>query len=185
MLRPDFCQLALPHMDALYRTACRLSRGPAEAEDLVQETYLEGFRSYPSLKDPERCRAWLFRILHNLWSDRRSRDTARQVLWGAASDLLADGAGRAAGSGDLEREITTSGYSDEIERALGDLPEDFRTAVLLVTVEEMSYAEVAEVMGCPIGTVRSRVARGRALLASALAENGRTDPRTDPGKEHA
>lgn len=157
MLRPDFCQLALPHMDALYRTAYRLSRGPAEAEDLVQETYLEGFRAYPSLRDPERCRPWLFRILHNIWSERQSRDTARAALLPGTE------------AESLEQPAAEGGYSDEVEKALSTLPEEFRTAVLLVTVEELSYAEVAEVMGCPIGTVRSRVARGRALLATALS----------------
>ena len=79
MSRPDFAALTLPHMGALYRTACRLVARPAEAEDLVQETYLEGFRSYPGLRDPERSRAWLFRILHNLWSERRTREGARAL----------------------------------------------------------------------------------------------------------
>jgi RNA polymerase sigma-70 factor (ECF subfamily) len=144
-------------MDALYRTACRLSRLPAEAEDLVQETYLEGFRGYASLRDPERCRAWLFRILHNIWSERHARANAGRPGFPGTKD------------GDLEQEIAERGYSDEVEKALETLPDEFRTAVLLVTVEELSYAEVAEVMGCPIGTVRSRVARGRALLATALS----------------
>ena len=87
-------------------------------------------------------------------------------------------------SRNLEREILDAGYSEEMEAALKDLPEDFRTALLLVTVEEMSYAEVAEVMGCPIGTVRSRVARGRALLATALA-TARAEPlaAAEPRKE--
>jgi RNA polymerase sigma-70 factor, ECF subfamily len=149
-------------MGALYRTACRLVARAAEAEDLVQETYLEGFRSYPSLRDPERSRAWLFRILHNLWSERRARDGARALaakLDPTANELR----------GNLEQELTDTGYSDEVAVALASLPEEFKTAVLLVTVEEMSYAEVAEVMSCPIGTVRSRVARGRSLLAAALA----------------
>jgi RNA polymerase sigma-70 factor, ECF subfamily len=147
--------------------------GPAEAEDLVQETYLEGFRCYGSLRDPERCRSWLFRILHNLWSERRARERARTGL-GADDEA----------SRNLERDIVDSSYSEEMEAALKDLPEDFRTALLLVTVEEMSYAEVAEVMGCPIGTVRSRVARGRALLATALAMARAEQPTAaEPRKE--
>jgi RNA polymerase sigma-70 factor (ECF subfamily) len=146
-------------MGALYRTACRLTSRVAEAEDLVQETYLEGFRCYASLKDPSRCRAWLFRILHNLWCERRTRERTRALVLSLGTRV----------EGNLEREIIEVGYSDEVERALATLPDEFRTAVLLVTVEEMSYEEVAEVMGCPIGTVRSRVARGRALLAASLA----------------
>jgi RNA polymerase sigma-70 factor (ECF subfamily) len=152
-------------MGALYRTAVRMGGSTAEAEDLVQETYLEGFRCYGSLRDPERCRPWLFRILHNLWSERHARERARTGAAGDGED-----------SRNLERELTDSGYSEEMEAALKDLPEDFRTALLLVTVEEMSYAEVAEVMGCPIGTVRSRVARGRALLATDLATARAQEP---------
>jgi RNA polymerase sigma-70 factor, ECF subfamily len=175
--RPDFCQLALPHMGALYRTATRLTSRPAEAEDLVQETYLEGFRSYASLRDPERCRAWLFRILHNLWTDRRRHEVVREtahVNGDAIAAALALPPVR-----NLEHEIIQAGYSDEVERALASLPEEFRTALLLVTVEELSYAEVAEVMGCPIGTVRSRLARGRALLATALATARAVEPRKE------
>lgn len=172
--RPDFCQLAMPHMGALYRTARRMANGAAEAEDLVQETYLEGFRCYESLRDPGRCRPWLFRILHNLLSERHARERSRSAA----------AAGGIEPSANLERELTETGYSEEMEAALRDLPEDYRTAVLLVTVEELSYAEVAEVMGCPIGTVRSRVARGRALLATALA-TARAEPpaAAEPRKE--
>jgi RNA polymerase sigma-70 factor, ECF subfamily len=159
-------------MGALYRTACRLTSRTAEAEDLVQETYLEGFRCYATLKDPDRCRAWLFRILHNLWSDRRARERTRSLVRALATRV----------EGDLEREITETGYSDEVERALAALPEDFRTALLLVTVEEMTYDEVAEVMSCPIGTVRSRVARGRALLAANLAKANVIRPPDRPGQ---
>jgi RNA polymerase sigma-70 factor (ECF subfamily) len=176
--RPDFCQLALPHMGALYRTATRLTSRVSEAEDLVQETYLEGFRSYASLRDPERCRAWLFRILHNLWTDRRRRDGAEERATNGHKALAAVNTALAPVR-DLEREITSAGYSDEVERALQALPEEFRTALLLVTVEELSYAEVAEVMGCPIGTVRSRLARGRALLATALATARAEEPRKE------
>jgi RNA polymerase sigma-70 factor (ECF subfamily) len=170
---PDFAQLALPFMGALYRTACRLTSRQAEAEDLVQETYLEGFRCYSSLKDTSRCRPWLFRILHNLWCERRSRERNRLLLRSLHTRV----------EGDLERELTEQGYSDEVERALADLPDEFRTAVLLVTVEEMSYDEVAEVMGCPIGTVRSRVARGRALLAAKLMTSARAKVGDGDGDE--
>jgi RNA polymerase sigma-70 factor (ECF subfamily) len=157
---PDFAQLALPLMGALYRTACRLT-STAEAEDLVQETYLEGFRCFASLKDPARLRPWLFRILHNLWCERRARERNRLLVRALTTHS----------EGNLEREVTEAGYSDEVERALAALPDEFRTALLLVTVEEMRYDEVAEVMSCPIGTVRSRVARGRALLAASLMKS--------------
>jgi RNA polymerase sigma-70 factor (ECF subfamily) len=162
--RPDFASLTLPHMAALYRTACRLTARASEAEDLVQETYLEGFRAYPGLRDPDSSRAWMFRILHNLWSERRTKETARALS--AKLETSDWSAVVLPGHEDV-------GFSDELALALAALPEEFRTAVLLVTVEELSYGEVAEVMNCPIGTVRSRVARGRALLAAALAAHRR------------
>jgi len=155
-------------MGALYRTAARMTTRVAEAEDLVQETYLEGLRSFASLRDPGRCKAWLFRILHNLWSDRVAREQARRLARGFEMRP----------PGDLEKEVLEGSYSDEVERELRGLPAEFRTALLLVTVEEMSYAEVAEVMACPIGTVRSRVARARAMLATALCAE-REMPATD------
>jgi RNA polymerase sigma-70 factor (ECF subfamily) len=156
-------------MGALYRTACRLTSRPAEAEDLVQETYLEGFRCFVSLKDPTRVRPWLFRILHNLWCERRTRDRNRALVRALATRA----------EGNLETEVVEAGYSDEVERALAALPDEFRTALLLVTVEEMRYDEVAEVMSCPIGTVRSRVARGRALLAASLMTHQTRDQTRD------
>jgi RNA polymerase sigma-70 factor (ECF subfamily) len=152
-------RLALPHLDALYRTARRLAARPADAADLVQQTYLEASRSFGSLRDETRCRAWLFRILHHVWYHQRAR---------SRSDLEALRGPGMEPTGDLEREIADGGYSDEVDQALRAIPEEFRVALLLVAVEELSYEGAAEVMGCPIGTVRSRVARGRALLAAAL-----------------
>lgn len=154
----DFARLALPHLDGLYRTARRLTSRSSEVEDLVQETFLEAFRCFASLEDPARCRAWLFRILRNRLFHHRERERTRSVAR----------AGSPVTAGDLERELAEAGFSDEVERALGALPEEFRTTLLLVAVEELSYEEVAEVMECPLGTVRSRVARGRALLGAAL-----------------
>lgn len=158
----DFGPLALPHMDALYRTARRLTARAAEAEDLVQQTYLEGYRSFRGLRDPARCRAWLFRIMRNVLFHLRQRRQA-----GDAGGTTVDGA--AGPVGNLEQEVLDAGYSDEIELALRGMPEEFRTAFLLVAVEELSYEEVAEAMECPIGTVRSRVARARALLMAELS----------------
>lgn len=147
-------------MDALYRTARRLTFRSAEAEDLVQETFLEGYRCFSSLADPGRCRAWLFRIMRNRLFHQRERERTRAQATG--------GPLAGAGTGDLERELADASYSDEVERGLRALPEELRTALLLVAVEELSYEEVAEVMECPIGTVRSRVARARAQLGAAL-----------------
>jgi RNA polymerase sigma-70 factor (ECF subfamily) len=154
--------MALPHLDGLYRLACRLTARRAEAEDLVQETFIEAQRGFPALRDPGRCRAWMFRILRNLWFHQRQKERARAAF--GATELAA---GRE-GVGDLEREVMALGFSDEVESALRQLPEEFRTAIVLVAVEELTYEEVSEIMDCPIGTVRSRVARGRSLLTAML-----------------
>ncbi len=157
MARTDFGRLALPHLDALYRTARRLTRRSGEAEDLVQETFLEGFRCADSLRDPGRTRAWLFRILRNVWFHKGQRRRPERPLDEGEAE-----------AGNLEEELLAGSFSEEVARGLGALPEEYRTALLLVTVDELTYDEVAEAMGCPIGTVRSRVARARALLAAEL-----------------
>lgn len=161
LVRPDFGRLALPHLEALYRTARRLTARAAEAEDLVQQTYLEAQRSFHRLRDADRCRAWLFRILHNLWFHQRRR--AGPAAWALRGEQVDP-----AGPADPEDAVVGLQYSDEVELALRRLPAEFRTALLLAVVEGLSYEEVAEIMGCPKGTVRSRVARGRALLAAEL-----------------
>jgi RNA polymerase sigma-70 factor, ECF subfamily len=159
----EFKRLALPHLDAVYRTARRLTARSAEAEDLVQQTFLEAYRSFHTLRDPGRCKAWLFRIFHHVWYHQRQRSRRPEVP--------------ADPTPDLEQEILAGGFSDEVERALRALPEEFRTAFLLVAVEEMSYDEVSVSMECPVGTVRSRVARARALLTAELSASGLGEPR--------
>lgn len=157
-----FGRLALPLMDALYRTARRLTRSDADAKDLLQQTYLEAFRSVATLGDPRRIRPWMFRILRNVWVDEQKRLHDRPPL-----EAL-DGAQPAALVGNLEEELLGAGFSDEVNAALLAVPADFRWAVVLVDVEGMSYDEAAEVMDCPKGTVRSRLARGREALLSRL-----------------
>jgi RNA polymerase sigma-70 factor (ECF subfamily) len=173
----EFGRVALPLMDALFRLARRLTGSGADAEDLVQQTYLKGFRCFGQLDDRSRCRAWMYRILRNLWLEqeglRRSRPAL--VLQGGLED---QGEAEALWpAGDLEQELLAAGFSDEVEAALGALPETFRTVVLLADVEGLSYDDVAEVMGWPKGTVRSRLSRGRALLARHLQRSRRADAR--------
>lgn len=163
MPRPDFALLALPHLEALHRTALRLSGSRGEADDLVQQTYLEAQRAFATLREPGKCRPWLFGILHNLWAQRRVRALARQShearLATESADALTD----------LEPDVVAAAYSDEVELALRALPGELRAALLLVTVEELTYAEAAQAMSCPIGTVRSRVSRAREQMTLLLA----------------
>jgi RNA polymerase sigma-70 factor (ECF subfamily) len=148
-------------MDALYRTARRLTRTEADAKDLLQQTYLEACRSVKSLADPDRLRPWMFRILRNLWADEHKR--RRPTL--EISEVEP-----AVATGNLEEEVLREGFGDEVQAALAALPAEFRWAVVLVDVEGLSYDEAAQVMECPKGTVRSRLARAREALLARLAQ---------------
>jgi RNA polymerase sigma-70 factor, ECF subfamily len=158
--------------DALYGAALRMTRDRSDAEDLLQETYLKAFRAYGRFEEGTNLRAWLFRILTNTYiSTYRARQRAPQL-----SDvddvedlylykrLTATGLSRSAEDAALER-LT----APEVLAALDELPEQFRLAVLLSDVEQFSYKEIADIMDVPIGTVMSRIHRGRKALQKALA----------------
>jgi len=163
---------ALVFADSLYGAALRMTRNPADAEDLLQETYLKAFRAYGGFEAGTNLRAWLFRILTNTYiSTYRSKQ--RGPVQEDVEDiedlylyrrLAATGMSRSAEDAALER-LT----APEVLQALEDLPEQFRLAVLLSDVEQFSYKEIAEITEVPIGTVMSRIHRGRKLLQQALA----------------
>jgi RNA polymerase sigma-70 factor (ECF subfamily) len=167
-----FSEEALGFADSLYGAALRMTRNPADAEDLLQETYLKAFRAYPRFEEGTNLRAWLFRILTNTYiSSYRTRQRGPQVT--DVDDveelflyrrMAASGMSRSAEDAALER-LT----APEVLAALDELPEQFRLAVLLSDVEEFSYKEIAEIMDVPIGTVMSRIHRGRKALQKALA----------------
>jgi RNA polymerase sigma-70 factor (ECF subfamily) len=157
---------ALTYLNGLYATAWRLTRNPIEAEDLVQETYLKAFRSADNFEPGTNLKAWLFTILHNTYRNRR-RDAGRDPvrLDGDAVDRAAELPGRA----DTPEELLLRQTLDaDLQAAFDSLPDVFREAVWLRDVEEFSYAEIAEMQGVPIGTVMSRIARGRRLLHDRL-----------------
>ncbi len=155
----------LPHLEGLHRFARRLTGREADAEDLVQQTYLDAFRAFSQLSSSERARAWLFQIARNLWSKERARRARAPTLHVVAD--LPEPAWPAGAIAAAEPE----GFCDEVTAALDRLAEPYRTAVLLADVEDFTYEEIATVLGCPIGTVRSRIARGRLELAARLAEH--------------
>jgi RNA polymerase sigma-70 factor (ECF subfamily) len=167
-----FEEEALVHADALYGAALRMTRDRADAEDLLQETYLKAFRAYDRFEAGTNLRAWLFRILTNTYiSTYRTRQREPQMT--DVDDvedlylyrrLAASGLSRSAEDAALDR-LT----APEVLAALEDLPEQFRLAVLLSDVEQFSYKEIAEITDVPIGTVMSRIHRGRKLLQRALA----------------
>jgi RNA polymerase sigma-70 factor, ECF subfamily len=162
---------ALASIDSLYRTALRLTRVPADADDLVQDTYLKAFRAADSFEPGTNLRAWLFTILHNT-ARNRARDRARSsvVVDSEAVDQAADRpvAGTAAPVLNPETLLLREALTPELQAAIDALPDAFREAVWLRDVEEFSYAEIAQMLGVPVGTVMSRISRGRRLLFEQL-----------------
>jgi RNA polymerase sigma-70 factor (ECF subfamily) len=157
----EFEKAALPHLNDLYRAAARLLGDRARAEDVVQETYLQAWKSFDRFEPGTNCRAWLFKILVNTvhhyrrkWFNMRLVKESEEVLEQAA-----------AYSPPIPEQIT----EEEILRALDRVPADYRAAVLLADVEEFSYKEIAGMLNVPIGTVMSRLSRGRKLLREQLA----------------
>jgi RNA polymerase sigma-70 factor (ECF subfamily) len=163
---------ALASLDSLYRTALRLTRVPADAEDLVQETYLKAFRAADRFEPGTNLRAWLFTILHNT-ARNQARDKARSTVSvdsetvEQAPDAPPVGS-RAAGVETPESLLMRETLAPELQTALDALPEAFRQAVWLRDVEEFSYAEIAGMLNIPVGTVMSRISRGRQALYDRL-----------------
>jgi RNA polymerase sigma-70 factor (ECF subfamily) len=160
---------ALAVLDSLYRTALRLTRDPADAEDLVQETYLKAFRAADRFEPGTNLRAWLFTILHNT-ARNRARDRARDAVT-VDSEVVERAADLPDGAVPSPEAILLRDALDpDLRAAIDGLPEAFRQAVWLRDVEEFSYAEIAAVLDVPIGTVMSRISRGRRLLFEALSK---------------
>jgi RNA polymerase sigma-70 factor (ECF subfamily) len=173
----DFESEAIGHLGALLGVAGRLTRNPADAQDLVQDTLLKAMRARDQFESGTNMRAWLLRILTNTFINRYRRGgLERNVLDGPDADPLADGwisASTMEAMRDPESQALRPMLEQEISRALDELPEEFRLAVVLSDVEELSYKEIADIMGCPIGTVMSRLHRGRRLLKTRLVEHAR------------
>jgi RNA polymerase sigma-70 factor (ECF subfamily) len=157
----EFEKAALPHLSELYRTAARLLGDGAKAEDVVQETYLQAWKSFARFEPGTNCRAWLFKILVNtIHHHRRSWFHLRRVR--DSEEILEK---TAVGAAPIPERLAQG----EILRALDGLPPDYRAAVVLADVQEFSYKEIAELLDVPIGTVMSRLSRGRKLLRERLS----------------
>jgi RNA polymerase sigma-70 factor (ECF subfamily) len=164
----------MPFMTPLYAAALRMTRNPTEAEDLVQETYLRAFRGFEGFQEGTNLKAWLYRILTNTYINfyrakkRRPEQTELEdvedlYLYRRLGGLEAAAAGRSA-----EDELLDFFTEAEVATAVEELPEQFRMAVLLADVEGFSYKEIAEILDIPIGTVMSRLHRGRKALQKKL-----------------
>ena len=166
----EFQALVEAHSTELYRFAYWLCRDRGRAEDLVQETFLRAFRTFGNFERGTNARAWLFTILHSVYVNayhHARRENARYLI--DASKL--DSAIESASLDHYNERQGTADFSDchgDLMAALNRLPDNFRLAVSLVDIEELTYEEAAAVLGCPVGTVRSRLFRGRKLLGDAL-----------------
>jgi RNA polymerase sigma-70 factor (ECF subfamily) len=164
---------ALTYLDPLYRTALRLSRNPQDAEDLVQETYLNAFRALDRFEEGTNLRAWLFRILNNAFISqyrrrkRRPSSSLDEVSDFYLYDHLVAG-NTAPPQENPEREVLSRIGDEAVLQALEELPVEFRQVELLADVEGFSYREIADILGIPIGTVMSRLYRGRRRLQQRL-----------------
>jgi RNA polymerase sigma-70 factor, ECF subfamily len=172
--KPGFAEEALPWLDAVYRFALRLTGGnTAEAEDVTQEVFLRAYRHWDTFKRGTSARSWLFTITRNAFLRGRERQSRRpealeseldhDVAAVTAVDIFGEG-----GASDPERQFFDSFVDDEVIRAVEHLPTDFREVVVLSDIEGLSYAEIADVIDAPLGTVKSRLYRGRRLLERAL-----------------
>jgi RNA polymerase sigma-70 factor (ECF subfamily) len=174
-----FSEVAMEYMPSLYTAALRMTRNPADAEDLVQETYLKAYRGFAGFTEGTNLKAWLYRILTNTYINtyrakkRRPEesdvdDLENFYLYRRLGGLEGAAAGRSA-----EDEVLDHFTETEVKEAIEALPEQFRMAVLLGDVEGFSYKEIAEILDVPIGTVMSRLHRGRRALQKRLYEFGR------------
>ena len=172
-----FEEQALPLLDQLYGGAMRLTRNPQDAEDLIQETYLKAYSNFDSFKQGTNLKAWLYRIMTNTYINSYRKVKRRPVE--SSADELSDfqlytTAGHdSTGLESAEVEALKQMPDSEISEAMNDLPEDYRMVVYYADVVGLAYKEIAEVMGTPLGTVMSRLHRGRKLLRAALKDVAR------------
>jgi RNA polymerase sigma-70 factor (ECF subfamily) len=169
--------MVLSYAQSVLAVAMRLTRNAAEAEDLAQDTFVKALRARDQYESGTNLKAWLLKILKNTFINRYRRGgLERSVLDGPDADPLADGwigASTMASMRDPEAQALRPMLEKEIVRALDEMPEDFRLVVVLADVEELSYREIADMLGCPIGTVMSRLHRGRRILKRQLFEQAK------------
>ena len=172
--REEFEREALKHLDALYGAALRLTRSASDAEDLVQDSFVKAYRFYDRFEPGTNMKAWLFRILTNTFINKYRRSTReRKVLEGREAEPVGEGVMSRAAMRTLTDPVSEAHrriITAEIQEALDSLPEDYRVMIVLADVEELSYKEIAAIVGCPIGTVMSRLHRARKKMQRRLLD---------------
>jgi len=169
-LYKEFEQEALPHMDALYNFALRMTGDGDDANDLVQDTFLKAFRFFNKFEKGTNCKAWLFRIMKNTFinSYRKKTKEPDKVDYEDIEKFYETVKPSSTDSAHLEKEIYDNLLDDEITSAIASLPDDFKTVIILSDIEGFTYDEIADFVDCPVGTVRSRLHRARKMLFAKL-----------------
>jgi len=182
-----FEQAVLEHLDALYGTALKMTGQVAEAEDLVQDTVLRAIRFHRKFEPGTNLKAWLFKMMVNLFINRYRRNRrSREIHEGTERHEMLDRmypVDQMAATSKPEEYFFEKLFSDDVVEALCSLPHDFKMVVLLVDVNDFSYAQVAEILGIPVGTVMSRLHRGRKLLQGALYDFAVREGYVKPSRE--
>jgi RNA polymerase sigma-70 factor (ECF subfamily) len=172
--KKEFEGMALEYLDSLYNTAMRMTRNRADAEDLVQDTYLKAYRFFYQFKRGTNFKAWLFKILKNTYINKfRKRSKEPQVVDFEDVEMFYDQLSQEQiikFSTSPDEEVFRNLMGEDVRRAIEELPPEFKMAVILSDIEGFSYKEIAEIIGCPVGTVMSRLYRGRKMLQNRLWE---------------
>ncbi len=171
-LNAEFEKEAIPHIDALYNYALRMTGIPDDAYDLVQDTYLKAFRFFYTFEKGTNCKAWLFRILKNTFINeyRKRKKEPEKIDYDDIQNFYEKIKPSEIKADHYSKDIFQNLLGDEISTAISSLPEDFRTVIILSDIEEFTYEEIADFVDCPVGTVRSRLHRARKMLFAKLYE---------------
>jgi RNA polymerase sigma-70 factor (ECF subfamily) len=169
-LYKEFEREALPHMDALFNFALRMTGDSDDANDLVQDTFLKAFRFFDKFEKGTNCKAWLFRILKNTFINTYRKKTKEpdKVDYEDVENFYESVKPSSTDSAHLEKEIYDNLLDDEISSAIASLPDDFKTVIILSDIEGFTYDEIADFVDVPVGTVRSRLHRARKMLFAKL-----------------
>lgn len=169
-LYADFEREAVPHMDSLYNYALKMTGDSDDASDLIQETYLKAFRFFDKFEKGTNCKAWLFRIMKNTYINtyRKSAKEPDKVDYEEVENFYENIKASNTDSAHLEKDIYDNLLDDELSGAITNLPEDFRTVIILADIEGYTYEEIADFIDVPVGTVRSRLHRARKMLFTKL-----------------